>query len=491
MLKKAAFFITAGLAASVMLASVIAACGSADSGASQNNSGGIASAAEDSAEETTGASETKAIDTIAKKDFGGREFRAVSTNQSNNQVDIVAQEENGDILNDLVYRRNTQFEELYNVRISASDMDYGSINEVARKAAQAGDNPYDLYMTNYTSYSLATGGYLIPWSSVSSMDISQPWWDQAAVRELSVAGNSYLITGDISPTGLLHSECILINKKLFDARGMDYQYQTAFDGKWTIDKMINESKDLTEDLDGDGKYRDKTDMFSFTLWFDGGTALLYGQGAYLSEQDENDIPHIRFDAENITNRYGRIYQLVIENNGNYSKTDHEMTYKVFNQGRAYFCDIMFIKIGMFLRDMEDDFGVLPLPKYDESQPIYQTNVSGAATALILPVSCPDPEDVGLLIDAYAAMAYDQITDSLFDVIASVKNTRDEESSRMTQLIIRNRVFDPVRMYYIDGHNIADDLLAKKSNDVASYLAKYEPKATAALEKLVTAFIENN
>ena len=62
---------------------------------------------------------------------------------------------------------------------------------------------------------------------------------------------------------------------------------------------------------------------------------------------------------------------------------------------------------------------------------------------------------------------------------------------MTQLVIRNRVFDPVRMYYVDGHNIADDLLAKKSNDVASYLAKYEPKAIAAMETLVEASTENN
>ena len=481
------------MAAAAVLASIsasFAACGGSPVGAAPEVNDSPDTAAAVSAE-TAAPAVTQAIDTIEKKDFGGREFRAISTNQSNNKVDVLAEEENGDILNDLVYRRNTKFEELYNVRLTTLGMDFGSINEIARKAAQAGDDPYDLYMTNFTAYTLATGGYLLPWSSLASIDLSKPWWDQAAVKELSVAGNSYLITGDISPTGLLHSECILINKKLFDSRGMDYQYQTAFDGKWTIDKMIDLSKDLSEDLDGDGKMRDKTDMFSFTLWLDAGTALLYGQGEYLSEKDAGDIPSVKYNVESIANKYNNIYQLVIENQGNYSKTDHEMTYKVFNQGRAYFCDIMFIKIGMFLRDMEDDFGVLPLPKYDEAQAEYQTDVSGGCTALILPVSCPDPEGVALLADALAAMAYDSITDSLFDVIVSVKNTRDEESSRMTQLIVRNRVFDPIHMYYIDGHTIADDLLAKKSNDVASYLAKNEPKAVKSLENLVSAFIENN
>ena len=88
------------------------------------------------------------------------------------------------------------------------------------------------------------------------------------------------------------------------------------------------------------------------------------------------------------------------------------------------------------------------------------------------------------------VSHDDITPSLFDVIASVKNTRDEESSQMVQLIIRNRVFDPVRMYYIEGHNIADDLLASKSTDVASYIARNETKAAAALDKIISAFSEN-
>ena len=477
----------AALLLSMMLSA--AACGEAASTpASGNNPSGNADITADA---DTEPAVTYAVDTIEKQDFEGREFRAVSTNQDQRQVDIVAEEENGATLNDLVFHRNQKLEELFNVKIITSDMDYGQINAAAQKAAQAGDNPYDLYMTNFTAYSTASGGYLLPWNKISSMDITQPWWDQAAISDMSVMGNSYLITGDISPTCMLTSECILFNKKLFDSRGMGYQYQDAFDGKWTIDKMIDLTKGLTEDLDGDGSYKDKTDLFSFTLWCDAGTALFYGEGAYLSKKEEGDIPVINYDVENISNRFNKIFSLVIDNEANYSKSNHEMSFKVFNEGRAYFCDITFQKVEMFLRDMEDDYGVLPLPKYDEAQSGYQTNVSGAGTCIILPVSCADTDFVGTLIDAYAAIAYDDITPSLFDVIASVKNTRDEESSKMVQLIIRNRVFDPVRMYYIDGHNIADDLLAKKSADVASYIAKNEPKAVAALEKIVNAFSEIN
>ena len=175
-----------------------------------------------------------------------------------------------------------------------------------------------------------------------------------------------------------------------------------------------------------------------------------------------------YNIEKITGIYNKIYELVIGGEANYSKTDHEMSFKVFNQGRAYFCDITFQKIENFLRDMDNDFGVLPLPKYDESQDGYRTNVSGAGTMIALPVSVTEPQRTGTVIDALAACAYDTISPSLYDIIAGTKNVRDAESAEMVQLIIRNRVYDPVRSTASRANNFADDLLAKGSSDGLSY-----------------------
>ena len=171
--------------------------------------------------------------------------------------------------------------------------------------------------------------------------------------------------------------------------------------------------------------------------------------------------------------------------------DHEGTFKLFKAGRAYFCDITFQKIELFLRDMEDDYGVLPLPKFDEKQKTYVTNVSGAGTMVVMPKSAKELDIIGPVTDAMAAASFDMITPSLYDVIASTKNVRDEQSSQMVQMIIRNRVYDPVRMYYIDGNNFADDLLARKSDTVASYFASVQSRAENQLQKLIDSFLENN
>lgn len=479
--------LTASLAALFIL--LTASCG--DTGGAAPAGGGSAPGGGDSAETeaVTEVTTTSALSTIPENDFEGRAFRAVSTNQDNRHVDIVAEEENGATLNDLVYYRNRAVEESFNVTLETAPMDYSAINSLVQKSVSAGDNPYDLYMSNVTANTLASGGYLIAWNTVPSMDVTKDWWDQGAIRDMSIAGNSFLITGDISPTGLLTSECILFNKRLLENVGIEAPYDDAFAGTWTVDDMIALTAGLSTDVDGDGKLTDKSDdVFSFTLWYDAAAALYYGMGGSLSVKDADDLPKLDYGTEKDVAIYNKIWQLVMDNEANYSMSDHELSFKVFNDGRAYFCDITFQKIEMFLRGMEDDFGVLPLPKFDESQDVYQTNVSGAGTMLVLPKSTEDLEFAGTLIDAMAAASYDMITPSLFDVIAGTKNVRDEESSDMVQMIIRSRVFDLARMYDLPGSDFAHLLLQQKSTDVVSYFAGIEANASASLQKLVDAFL---
>lgn len=476
--------ISAALFAALLIA-LLAACGG---GSGTVSDGGAVS---DTAQDATDAAETgttSALSTIKQEDFGGKDFRIISTNQDNRHVDVVAEEENGATLNDLVYRRNRTIEEMFNVKISAKDDSYTNITNLAVTSSQAGDNPYDLYMTNFTGHSAATAGALIAWNTLDSMDISKPWWDQGAINEMALGGNSYLITGDISPTCLLTSECILFNKRLLEGIGMEQPYDEAFGGTWTIDLMTKLTADLTTDLDGDGVLSDKTDLYSFSLWYDGSTALFYGAGGYLCTRDADNMPVLAFSTEKNISVYEKMFKLIVDNRANYSKSDHVQSFNVFKEGRAYFLDITFQKIDTFLRDMNDDFGILPLPKYDEAQENYLTNVSGAGTAIILPKSTPDLNFAGRVIDGMAAASYDTITPVLYDVIAGTKNVRDAESSDMVQLIIRNRVYDPIRMYNIPGGDVAEDLMKQASPDIVSYFAGKEEAAKAQLQKLIEAFL---
>jgi len=466
----------------LMLASSMAACG--DSTSTETTAETAAAAEVETEAETE---KPKAADTLTVTDFGGRDYRMVSTNQDNRHVDIIAEELNGSTMNDLVYNRNTAVSELYNVVISAEEMGYDSINNIAKQDAQAGDMSYELYLTNYTANSLASGGFLYDFCTLPHVDLEQEWWDQNEKEDMTIYGKLYMAIGDISPTELLTSECILFNKKLFDDNGMAYPYDAALNGEWTIDMLLELADGLTTDLNGDGEIKVADDLFSVTCWSDYAQTLFYGMGGDMSYVDNDGSVVLDIDVEQCANIYAKAYALLKGTNGNYEIEQHERSFKVFEEGRAYFCGITFQKIETFLREMEDDYGVLPNPKYDVNQQNYSTCVSGAGSMVIVPKSCTDPEFVGSLLEGTAALSYDMITPDLIDVLASTKNVRDMESSEIVQLIIRNRNFDTARMHDASPDTFTEQLLRKDSTDVASFFASQEKNYLTKVEKLNEAY----
>ena len=301
--------------------------------------------------------------------------------------------------------------------------------------------------------------------------------------------------GDISPTELLTSECMLFNKKLFDDNGMAYPYDAALNGEWTIDMLLELADGLTTDLNGDGAIKVEDDLFSVTCWGDYAQTLFYGMGGDMSYVDDDGSVVLDIDVEQCANIYAKAYALLKGTQGNYEysgngtevMTAHERSFKTFAEGRAYFCGITFQKIETFLREMEDDYGVLPNPKYDVNQENYSTCVSGAGSMVIVPKSCTDPEFVGSLLEGTAALSYDMITPDLIDVLASTKNVRDMESSEIVQLIIRNRNFDTARMHDASPDTFTEQLLIKDSTDVASFFASQEKNYLTKVEKLNEAY----
>ena len=479
--------ILALLMAGLMLCLSFAAC----SESKENTDEGTPSAG---SEVTTPAPETEAEtekvtaeSTLTIEDFGGREYRMISTNQDNRQVDIIAEEMTGATLNDLVFGRNTRVSDLYNVTMAAEQADYGSINGMVQKDTKAGDMSYDLYLTNYTANSLASNGILYDFYQLPSVNLDMAWWDQNEKSDLTIMGKLFMAIGDISPTELLTSECMLFNKRLFDNHNIAYPYPDALEGTWTLDKCFGIANGLTEDLNGDGEIKVEDDLFSLTCWFDYGTACLYGAGGDFSHVDENGQVVLDIDLEKIVNIYEKLWKLFIDAEANYETAQHERSFKVFNEGRAYFCGITFQKIETFLRDMEDDYGVLPNPKYDENQANYSTCVSGAGSMVVVPVSCTDPAFVGAMMEAMAAISYDMITPDLIHVLASTKNVRDEESSQIVQMIIRNRNHDTARNHDIQCDRYVENMIPKKDKEVASFFAKNEKMWNKNVEKLNTAY----
>lgn len=475
------------LLALLAVGTTMASCGGSD-----NPSGKTDTQTAAGSQETEAVTESlTALQQLPTVDYGGHVVNILLNNQDDRFVDIMTDgEETGDVMNDIVYTRNRAIEEKYNVTIVGKSDEYGVVNSTLQKEVQGGLTDYDFYFSNCYATTLASGGFLYVLNDLPNVDLSNPWWDKAALDGMSVGGKVYLATGDISPTALLTSSCLVFNKKLFANNDMEYPYEMAANGTWTLDKLVTMTKGLTKDVNGDGKYTLGDDIFGFSSWMcDSPYSLFFGAGGRFSSKDDNDIPYVNFDVDKISSIYEMLYTLILEQDS-YFVTDagkYPTTYECFSNGGAYFCEITLQKIDAFLRDMEDDYGILPIPKWDEAQEGYLSCVNGAGGFVVVPNNPEDADRSGMLFEALAAGAYDMITPKLYEVITKTKNVRDEESVEMVNLIIRNRVYDPFYINLCSGYDVVQSQLSSKKEEIASALDKKLKGAEKAMEKIVEAY----
>lgn len=164
--------------------------------------------------------------------------------------------------------------------------------------------------------------------------------------------------------------------------------------------------------------------------------------------------------------------------------------KVFADGRALFLDAK-LATAEELREMDNEFGILPVPKFSESQSDYRSFVNGASSMICVPATVKSDsqrEFVSIITEALASEAYRTVTPVLKETYLKRKITRDSDSADMIDYIVRNRVFD---MAYVNMHDgvgsYVRDLLASKTADITSTLKRYQKSAKKKIESIVKAF----
>jgi len=239
---------------------------------------------------------------------------------------------------------------------------------------------------------------------------------------------------------------LLFNEKILNDLSLDLLYDTALDGTWTLDKFY-EYVDTASMLNG-------ADSFAFV---DGGDAqygiafhsdkpisLAYGAGIDIVEFDDDGSYTLNIEDERFVNVSEKLTKLIDTTTGHVlignSDTVPGGYAPTFKSSRAAFitCEL---KMAFQLREMEDTFGLLPLPKYDEAQEDYRTCVSYNVNLLSVPLIQPDPERTGVILDAMSFYSSENLVDIYYDYTVSQKGLRNEESIRVLDMIYDTRAID--------------------------------------------------
>jgi len=160
----------------------------------------------------------------------------------------------------------------------------------------------------------------------------------------------------------------------------------------------------------------------------------------------------------------------------------------FEEDRAlFYAEVMQCVIR--IRQMETEFGIIPLPKADTEQQQYSTYVHyWPSSTIAVPMGGPDNERTGTIIEALAYGGYKFITPAYYDVALKSKYARDDESSEMLDIIFAGRSAD---LGYVDdfGGLISSfqTNIVNKKDTFASTIEKAEPKAQKDIDKAVAAY----
>ncbi len=470
---------------SLLLSSSLTACGNDTSGDTKATDSSIETETEPETADPY-AAQKAVFDALPALDLGGAEFViAAQDDIGNSEKEIYIEEADGDVINDAVYKRNLAINERFNCEIMVNGC---NVTQIVKQAVSAGDGAHPLAFPSLQEAAvLAQENYLMNYHDFDVIHLNESWWDQGTAN-MSIGGRVFFMSGDINILDNDVTYIMLFNKKLIGDNDMEEPYQLVRDGKWTLDVFAEMCKDISMDVNGDA-LMDENDRYGYVTTQQGPNTFFYGSDLKYVEFDESHMPYLQVDSTKVTQVLEKVVNVTgAEHLVSYLPKDPAVGKTIFMEDRALFYGEVLSYI-INLRDMNSEFGVLPIPKFDEAQNGYITYCESNSSTATIP-NAGDPETAATVLEAMALQSHMIVTPAYYEVALERKYSRDEESIEMIDIALANRVYDVGRVYSsLNVHNIFQELAAKGSTDFASNFAKREKAALKKLTQIVDAFSE--
>lgn len=445
-------------------------------------------------EENSVAESTTSEDVYASletENLDGYNYKVLIRNTDHHLKDVYAEKENGDILNDAVFNRNLSVEEALSIKIEIipiGNCDSADLTNAVRKSAKAGTNDYDIALGHtLVTGAFATEGFLCNWLDIENIDYEKPWWNKNIIDAVSIDGKLFFIMSDYQLDGIDYTFTMMFNKDLFDSRNMTYPYELVSSGKWTIDNFYSTIKDLAEDLDSNEKY-DSNDKYGFVVEHSNVASVvsfMYASDQFVTKKNEQGLPELCYNTEKMVDITNKVYDIFWTGNQTYVQTPSN-THQAFRNSLAYMA-AGFVRDLTVLRDMEDAYGIVIYPKYDEAQKNYQSHVGGHASIMCIPISAYNNiETIGKITDIMAAYTARDVKPKYYELVLQTKALRDSESEHMLDMLISGRVFD-FAYFYNTGAGLATMLhtmIHAKNNNFVSEYTKLEKSASKRFNQVI-------
>ena len=432
----------------------------------------------------------------ADLNYGGDEIVFINEDNGLSVPDeIYADNLNGDPVSDAIYERNKAVESRLNIKITNIHMNGEVVGQVIT-SVNGGSADYDVMVERcWRAAPKTTGGYFADLRKTDYIDFDQPWWTQGFNEVMLYKDMQFAVTGAMVLSTYRRTHATVFNKNLFTNANQDFLYDDVENGTWTLDKQSALVPLLARD-DGNSVQDEATDTFGFVSnnFISADPYWAACQLDIIRPSQGNGYEWV-LDSSKMHDAMEKVLHLYYETDGGafISFEDDSLqskTQQIFAEGRAAMATLCIGALETSLiRNMEDEYGVVPMPKFDEAQTNYYSQMHDAFTIACIPTTVQGDRlnCMSAVLEAMASAGYNSVRPVYYETTLRTKIAQDPQSSKMMETIMEGIYIDAgiVFSHNMDAfHKVIQQIVTDKNNSTASLIKTRANVAKKQLKTLV-------
>ena len=413
--------------------------------------------------------------------------------------EVAVPEQNSDPVNDAMFNRNITIADRLGVNIVSCPIDdpdqHKPIEEIKR-AVKAGSDEYDMLAASaYAVTATISEGTFYDLTNLTYLNLDQSYWMQGYNESMSFLGKQYTATGDIALSTYRFTFVTMFNKEEFDNSSVPYLYEAVSNNEWTLDYQASLAKNFYRDTNGTGK-KDEGDFFGFITcpgictdpdWASCDLSVV--------EKDSDGYYEYVVNIGRLSDVMDKILYLYYDCGGTnlyFPETDNVEQDKIrnlFAKGECAMTTLRLVAVEQGdVRNMEQQYGIVPVPKYSSAQEGYRSQMHDQFTVFAIPSSAAKDrlEMLGATLEVMASESARTVKPAYYEIAVKRKYMSDPIAWEMLDLVFSNVKVDPGLIYTNSLEKPLQtlrEISQSKQNTVSSSFEKMRSKAEKSLTKL--------
>lgn len=364
-------------------------------------------------------------------------------------------DEIANVIDQSVYDREAYVEDRLNIELENEKINPSDFDQKILTLFEASDDSYDLIAHQRCNiYNKLNCFYNL--YDVENVDLSMPWYNQNWIN-CNPDGNVPWICGDATLSLLRFTFVTMCNNNLLASYGINDLYSEVINKTWTVDRQNVIVSQIYEDKNQNGA-SDEGDLFGFVTNTCTATDPYWSAFAldFINKNEDGEF-YFAINVDRNTSATTKLIDLFHNNTGtlilpHQSGTDGE--YEIAMEGFASdlyaFGTFRLIAVeNQYIVDMENPYGILPMPLLDEDQEEYGSFFHDMSYAIAVMGTVKESRlpIVGAFLEVFSQYSYNYTRSVYLDTALKGRYLRDQQSREVLDLVVNSITINAGLVYF--------------------------------------------